>query len=316
MEKYCNYQRFLKKENFFESKASELRIINKQYNNNPNKISKIIFNNKQKTNIIITLLFIIYINFKEFSPTLINFHSSIITIKINETGTQNIFNGESGCFSDKFDFPDEVIINNETLENILAQYNFERTDNNIQLIWYEPRENWGCLFKDCTSIIEIDFSQFDFSQSIRGNSMFWGCSSITSLNINDFGKVKFKNIGSIFRNMSSLKSLNLSNFDISEVTDIGGMFSECTSLTSLDLSSFKINNDLFITTKLFEKCNNLEYINLNNSYFIPNTDDDFILTKKNLVFCNKDIRIIRKIITKNDCAINDCSDNWRQIKRK
>ena len=80
--------------------------------------------------------------------------------------------------------------------------------------------------------------------------------------------------------MSSLKSLNLSNFDISEVTDIGGMFSECTSLTSLDLSSFKINNDRFITTKLFEKCNNLEYINLNNSYFIPNTDDDFILTKK------------------------------------
>ena len=149
------------------------------------------------------IIFLIFYNLINEISLNINIHSSIITIKINETGSQNIYYDGTKCHSGKFDPPDEIIINNEKQNSISAKYDFETTDNIIQLKWNEKRENWGCLFQNCIKIIEIDFSQFDFSQSIQGNSMFWGCTSITSLNINDFGKVKLKDAGSIFREMSS-----------------------------------------------------------------------------------------------------------------
>ena len=106
--------------------------------------------------------------------------------------------------------------------------------------------------------------------------MFSNCKSVTSLNLNDFGKVKLKDAGSFFRDMISLKYINLSNFDMTEVTDIGGMFFGCTSLTSLDLSNFQINKDNIESREIFIQCPNLEYINFNNSKFLPNDKIQFI----------------------------------------
>ena len=337
------FKKFFKKYSFIKSeKKTETKVYNKLKNVNYKCIRKSIkykkgnriqnnskneiyynsnksFNNFTKINFlnvtcnfIMIILFIFYNIFEECSLTLINFYSSIITIKINETGMQNILY-EGNCYRDKFDFPDEIIINNETQTNISAQYNFVTTDNIIQLIWHEPRENWGCLFQDCINIIEIDFSQFNFSQRIHGNMMFYNCKSLTSLNLNDFGKVKLLDAGSIFRYMKSLISINLSNFDMSEVTDIGGMFGGCILLTSLDLSNFQTNNVNTGVSSLFAGCDNLEYINLKNAHFEPYSE--FISTKKNLVFCNNDSRII-SIVERYECAIIDCSDNWRQNQKK
>ena len=112
--------------------------------------------------------------------------------------------------------------------------------------------------------------------------------------------------------MSSLISLNLSNFDVSEAIDIGCMFNGCSSLISLDLSSFHINNDI-ICYYLFYHCSNLEYVNLPNAYFNPM--GIFFSTRKNIVLCNHDDRII--LAVKNyECVIIDCSDNWRQNQKK
>ena len=284
--------------------------------NNMNKIMKSNLINLKANNLIIFLLLVFVIILKECKLTMYAVHSSIITIKINETGWQNIFYGESQCIEDrpKFDLPDEVFINDEKLENIEYQYNFETTDNIIQLIWNNPGENWGCLFKNCINIIEIDFSQFDFSKLIQANSMFHNCKSLTSLNINDFGKVKLKDAGSIFRGMTSLISINLSNFDMTEVTDIGGMFWDCASLTTLDLSNFQINNNVE-TKYLFSNCPNLEYINLKNSNFLPNTELPFISAKNNIVFCSEDSRITSRV-SEYECSSIDCSDNWRQNQKK
>ena len=132
------------------------------------------FNNYKKinffniiNNLTIIILFIFYNIHKVYSSSLIDFYSSIITIRINETGVQNLFFDKlSNQWHQKvgiFDIPDEVIINNETQKNNSFQYNFSKTENIIQFIWHEPRENWGCLFKDCINIIEVDFSQFNFS---------------------------------------------------------------------------------------------------------------------------------------------------------
>ena len=262
-----------------------------------------------KSNYLIVIIFLFFQKLlKEFSKEEVNAHSSIITIKIKQSGLQNIFNDGNSCYRNKmFALPDEVIINNVKQNNISAKYDFKGTDNTIQLKWNEDSDNWGCLFKNCININEIDFSQFNFSQDIQGNYMFCNCRSLTSININDFGKVKLKDAGSFFRNMASITSLNLSNFDMSEVTDIGWMFAGCTSLTSLDLSNLHINSINIPVTHTFWECSNLEYINLNNTHFNL-ANEELISAKKNLVFCNQDTEIIKKI-NEYGCPINDCSEN-------
>ena len=300
-------------------KSECVRIINKtKLNDDKNRIYKYksVAHFNFEINYLMTIIFLFFINvLKECSQEKINVYSSIITITINQSGLQNIFNGEDSCFRDKFDIPDEVVINNVKKDIILYQYDFEGINNIIQLKWNDARENWGCLFKDCEAISEIDFSQFDFSQSIRGNMMFRNCRALTSLNINDFGKVKIKDAGSFFQDLISLTSLNLSNFDMSEVTDIGWMFLGCTSLVSLDLSNFHTDNINVPVEYTFWSCPKLEYINLKNAYFAPGEDPPLISAKKNVVFCNYDQRIISKV-EGYECAVIDCSENWRQNQNK
>ena len=188
-------------------------------------------------------------------------YSSIITIKIKKSGRQNILFGGDSCFGDsKFTTPDEVIINNAKQYYNSIQYDFEETDNIIQLKWHNFSENWGCLFKECINI----------------------CKSLTTLNLNDFGTVQLKDAGSLFRDMTSLISLNLSNFDFSEVTDIGCLFNGCRSLTSLDLSNVQFDNTNIYTYKLFWDCFSLGYVNLKQVYFNPN--NMLSSTKKNYCF--------------------------------
>ena len=93
------------------------------------------------------------------------------------------------------------------------------------------------------------------------------------------------------------------------------MFRGCSSLTSLDLSNFQIGNTGLTVSHLFWVCPNLEYINLKNVYFKPKNDSQFMSTKKNVVICCEDERIIEEI-KKYGCPVFDCSDNWRQNQKK
>lgn len=133
--------------------------------NNIIKYQKINYSNKKINSLIIFLIFSIII--KECSLPFPDYHSSIITIKINKNGTHKIFDDSNYCWGDKFSLPDKVIINNETQENILPFINFEKTNNIIQLIWNEPRENWGCLFHTCIDIVEIDFHNLIFHKVLK-----------------------------------------------------------------------------------------------------------------------------------------------------
>ena len=239
MENICNTKIIFKDNNFVrrnENSKKENKIYKYKYKNDGYLILK-------HNHLMIIIFLFIHNILKGYSKDNIIVGSSIITIKINQTGIQNIFNGENGCYRDKFDPPDKVIINNIEKNDISAQYDLQQANN----------------------INEIDFSQFDFNQKIKGNSMFYGCRSLTSLNLNDFGKVKLLDAGAFFLGMSSLISLNLSNFDMSEVTDIGSMFYDCSLLTSLDLSSFQINSNP-AAPWIFRGCSKLEYVNFKNAF--------------------------------------------------
>ena len=93
------------------------------------------------------------------------------------------------------------------------------------------------------------------------------CTSLTNVNLSNFNTNKVKYMSDMFEGCSSLKSLNLANFDTSNVEWMDEMFSGCSSLTSIDLSSFncgKIDPDARMKD-MFKYCAKLKFENVKQS---------------------------------------------------
>jgi surface protein len=75
--------------------------------------------------------------------------------------------------------------------------------------------------------------------------MFCGCSSLTNLNLSNFKTQNVTIMGYMFYGCSSLINLNLSNFKTQNVTSMGYMFNKCPSL--------KINNLITNNNKILEE---------------------------------------------------------------
>ena len=74
--------------------------------------------------------------------------------------------------------------------------------------------------------------------------MFYECSSLKELNLSNFNTDKVKYMSDMFNGCSSLKILNLINFKINHYTDIFNIFLNCISLEELNIS-----NSFYIVVK-------------------------------------------------------------------
>ena len=115
-------------------------------------------------------------------------------------------------------------------------------------------------------MISVDFSQFDASNIINMNTMFYGCSALQSLDLSNFDTSKAITMDGMFYGCSALQSLDLSNFDTSNVKFMNSMFYGCSALQSLDLSYFNttLTNSFYY---MFQKCTSLKYLILSNFNF-------------------------------------------------
>ena len=57
--------------------------------------------------------------------------------------------------------------------------------------------------------------------------MFYNCSSLEELNLSNFNTNNVSNMSYMFWRCKSLKELNLSNFNINDETNVFGMFWDC-----------------------------------------------------------------------------------------
>ena len=193
---------------------------------------------------------------------LINLNDSFITLKIKESGNHKLFGSE---LYNNFinNIPDEIYINNITI-TIITNINYLAEENSIiKLLWYNQINSSAYLFQGCSSISEIDLSNFDTSQITDMSSMFADCISLTSINLNNIKVSQVLNMDSLFSNCISLISLNLSEFYTYNIKNMDKMFYNCNSLISLDLSSFQTP---FLTSinQMFRSCTNLKSINLSS----------------------------------------------------
>ena len=60
--------------------------------------------------------------------------------------------------------------------------------------------------------------------------MFYGCSSLTNINLSNFNNNNVTYMWGMLYDCSSLKNINLSNFNTNNVTNMSLMFSWCSSL--------------------------------------------------------------------------------------
>ena len=76
---------------------------------------------------------------------------------------------------------------NLTKQNVITyKYDFNQTDNFVELIWNNNINNCDFMFRNCKDIIEMDLSDFNTSEVTTMLRMFHTCSSLISLNLSNF----------------------------------------------------------------------------------------------------------------------------------
>ena len=283
-----------------DEKKSKSKLNNK-YIKPKNKKGNYTFINKilpKKYLLINKLLIIINLSVHIISNDESNFifNLSNITLKVKGIGPKNIFGQE---YFGRDHYPDIIYINGEKQNEIKKTYNFNETENFVELFWNKSIGSCAGMFYGCSDITEMTFINFDTSLVHYMGFMFCNCSSLISLN-------------------------NISNLNTKNVNSMRCMFNGCSLLTSLNLSGFNTPN-LKRIYQMFDGCINLKYINLKNFNEIRiNTDpneykDIFNNVPEDVVICINENNTQNKIypqIKSKKCFNNDCSEDWKSKQRK
>ena len=234
--------------------------------------------------------------------------SSSIKLKIENSGEQTIYSSGTYDWCNPVIIPDEIIINGENQSEIKNKYNFDDINNEIILIWHNALQSTTCMFRDCSSITEIDLSNFDDSQLIQMQYMFHDCYSLKKIEISNFKGNKVADAGCLFINCYQLKSIDLANFCPISNAQIHYMFQNCNNLISLNFPNFNKEYTPNIEY-IFTNCDNLRYINIENAIIKNQLISVFDFINSNYIICTHSPVLISKInskLAKLNCENNYC----------
>ena len=159
-------------------------------------------------------------------------------------------------------------------------YNFSKLTEieNVNLLDTSNVINMWYMFRECSSLTNLDVSNFDTSQVTNMGNMFYYCSSLTNLNLSSFDTSKVTDMSNMFSRCRSLTSLDVSKFDTSNVTNMSSMFSECNSLTNLDVSNFDTSK-VTDMGNMFSRCSSLTSLDVSNFDTSNVTDMDSMFSE-------------------------------------
>ena len=158
----------------------------------------------------------------------------------------------------------EVYINGQGRNPNGNLYYFDQEENNNATLVFDGNlDSCSNMFSLCESIVEVDLSEFDFSEVISMESMFRDCINLEKINFGNVDTSSVESMETLFYNCSKLISIDVSKFDTSSVIDMGWIFYGCTSLLSLDVSNFNTKNVQNMYS-MFAHCIKLTSLNLSN----------------------------------------------------
>lgn len=127
----------------------------------------------------------------------------------------------------------------------------------------ENVKDMGKMFYGCRALSKLDLTDFKTGQVTTMENMFCICSTLETLDVSSFNTENVTTMLGMFNNCSSLRSLDLPGFNTANVTQMSSMFKKCSSLRSLDLSSFNTRKVAYMQN-MFQGCTNLESIDLSS----------------------------------------------------
>ena len=163
-------------------------------------------------------------------------YSSKKILKVKGIGENYIF-GNNGIYKfNGFNFLKYVYINGIKQDTKTYKYNFNQTDNVVELTWDDNINDCENMFWKCANITEINVTYFNTSQVTNMGRFFGFCSSLTTFDLSNFNTFQAIDMNCMFCGCSSLTSLDLSNFDTSKVTSMLQMFDDCAKLKYIIIS--------------------------------------------------------------------------------
>ena len=99
------------------------------------------------------------------------------------------------------------------------------------------------MFRDCYSLENFDFSNFNTAKVTSMVQMFSNCRVITKLNLSTFTSEKVTQTANMFQNCYKLEEIDLSNFDFTtKITSFGSMFANCGTQTNDGLTKVYVKD--------------------------------------------------------------------------
>ena len=116
----------------------------------------------------------------------------------------------------------------------------------------------GAMFRNCSSLTDLDVSGFDTRKVTTMGTMFAGCSKLSTLDVSGFDTKNVTDMYCMFNKCSGLTTLNVSGFDTKNVTNMREMFSGCSKLATIYVSDKFVTTNVTDGKNMFNMCKALE----------------------------------------------------------
>ena len=167
------------------------------------------------------------------------------------------------------------------------------------------------MFNNCTSLLSVDFSNWNASQVYWMGYIFNNCTSLSYINFSNLNVSFIRNIYYIFNNCLSLISADFSNWNASYIYQLDHIFNNCTSLLSVNLSNWNVQN-VSKMDYIFNNCTSLLSVNLSNWNISYINESNYMFSNiySNFTYCIDDKISLKPIMDKLNSlsyAKRDCS---------
>ncbi len=172
----------------------------------------------------------------------------------------NQFNGnENKITSVVFNNEGEFAFQNEMFRDCINLTSFITSNGE----WCRDIGLLGRMFSGCSSLANIDTSNWNLENTVALSYIFYGCSSLTTLNVSNWNVNNVITMAGMFYGCSSLTTLDVSEWNTQSVTSMGYMFTGCSSLTTLDVSEWNTQSVTNMQS-MFNGCSSLTTLDVSN----------------------------------------------------
>ena len=133
---------------------------------------------------------------------------------------------------------------------------------NSSLLFYGDTNSNGIYGNALTKLCIIrNLNYLNTSQVTNMLGMFQSCTSLVEVNASEWDTGKVTSMYQMFENCSSLEVVHIANWDVSDVTTMWCMFNECVELRSLDVEHW---NPVSLEScgRMFYNCKRLQWVRM------------------------------------------------------